>query len=89
MCGSEVWGLIKAGKELDNVHNRLFSKLMDIQNCVANGFAEIELGRQSRKSKCIAQVVQYWYLVVWTLAIQQNIIMNKLCANFDYVELRH
>jgi len=46
MCGSEVWGLIKAGTELDNVHNRLFSKLMDIQNCVANEFAEIELGRQ-------------------------------------------
>jgi hypothetical protein len=41
MFGSEVWGLIKAGKELDNVHNRLFIKLMDIWNCVANGFAEI------------------------------------------------
>ena len=65
VCGSEVWGLIKAGKELYNVHNRLFSKLTDtIRNCVANGFAEIELGRQSRKGKCIAQVVKFWYLVV-------------------------
>jgi hypothetical protein len=34
---------------------------MGTLNCASNGFAEMELGRKSRRSKCIGQIVKYWY----------------------------
>jgi hypothetical protein len=52
MCGIEVWGLNEALKEADKVHSRFCKKLIGIPNCAANGFAEMELGRESRRGKC-------------------------------------
>lgn len=52
MCGIEVWGLNEAWKEIDKVHSRFCKQLIGIPNCAANGFAEMELGRESRRGKC-------------------------------------
>jgi hypothetical protein len=37
---------------------------MGIQNCAAKGFAEMEFGRESRRSKCIEQIVRDWYSIM-------------------------
>jgi hypothetical protein len=46
-----MWGLSEAWKESDKAHNRFCKKLMGIPNCAANGFAQMELGRESRRGK--------------------------------------
>jgi hypothetical protein len=48
-------GLSDAWKELDKVHGRFCKKLTGIPNYAANGYAEMELGRESRRGKCIRQ----------------------------------
>jgi hypothetical protein len=62
--GIEVWRLSEAWKELDKVHHRFCKKLMGIPNCAVNGMAEMELGRQSRRGKCIGQILKYWYQIM-------------------------
>jgi len=63
VCGSQfrygiqVSRLSEAWKEVDNVHRGFCKKLMGVPSCVANGFAEIELGRESRRGK---SAVKYW-----------------------------
>jgi hypothetical protein len=48
-----IWGLNGVWKEVDKVHRIFFvNKIIGIPNCAANGFAELELGRKSRRSKC-------------------------------------
>jgi peroxiredoxin family protein len=46
MHQTEVWRLNEAWKESGKVHIRVCTKLMDILNCSANGFAKMELGSQ-------------------------------------------
>ena len=40
-------------------HNGDISLETIIPNCAASGFAEMELGRQSRREKCVGQIVKY------------------------------
>ena len=61
MYKTELWGLSEEWKELVKVHSRLCKNLMGIRNCAASGFAGMELGRESRRGKCIGQIVIYWY----------------------------
>jgi len=61
MYGIEMWGLSETWKELDNFHSRMWKKLMGILNCTASGCGEMELGRESKRGKCIGQTVIYWY----------------------------
>ena len=56
-----MWGSSGAWTAKDKVHSKLHKKLMDILNCAANGSVEMELGRDSRRGKCIGQIVKYWY----------------------------
>ena len=37
---------------------------MGIPNSAASGFAERELGRESRRGKCTGQILKYWYWLV-------------------------
>jgi len=37
---------------------------MGIPNCAVNGMAEVELGRQSRRGKCIGQILKYRYQIM-------------------------
>jgi hypothetical protein len=60
MCGIEIRGLNEAWKEADKVHSIFCKKIIGIPNCAANGFAEKELGRQSRTGKCIGWILKYW-----------------------------
>jgi hypothetical protein len=46
--GIEIWGH-GAWKEVDKVYTIFCKKITGISNCVANGFVEMELGRESRK----------------------------------------
>jgi hypothetical protein len=55
----KVWGLSEGWKEIDKTHSRFCKKLMGIPKCAASGFAEMELGRGSRRGKCIGQIVKY------------------------------
>ena len=60
MYGIEVWRLNEAWKELDKVHSRFCKKLIGVPNYEANGFAEMELSRENRREKCLAQILKYW-----------------------------
>jgi hypothetical protein len=62
--GIEVWGLNGAWKEVDKVYSRFCSKIIGIPNCAVNGFTETEPGRESRRCKCLGQVLKYWYCVI-------------------------
>ena len=57
ICGIVVWGLKEACKELDTYHSRFCKKLMCILNCAANGFAKMELDRESSRGKCKGHVI--------------------------------
>jgi hypothetical protein len=61
MYGIHVSRLSKAWKEVGNIHRRFYKKLMGVPNCAANGFADIELGRESRRGK---STVKYWYQIM-------------------------
>jgi hypothetical protein len=65
MYAIEIWGLNGAWKEVDKVHSIFCTKIIGIPNCAANGFAEKGLGRESRKSKCLGQIVKYWYRIMF------------------------
>jgi len=59
MHGIEVWVCGEARNEFGKIHSRLCKKIMAVPNCAANGFAEIELGRESRRGKCIGRTLKY------------------------------
>jgi hypothetical protein len=61
--GIEVWGLTEAWKEFDKVRGR-FQKLMGIPHCADSGFAEMELGGESRGGMLMRQAVKYWYKIL-------------------------
>jgi hypothetical protein len=65
MYGIEVWGLNGAWKEVDKVHSIFCKKTIGVPNCAANGFAEMELGRESRRSRCLGRILKYWYSVTF------------------------
>ena len=64
MYGIEVWGLSEAWKEIYKTRSRFCKKRMGTPNCAASRFAEVELGRQSRRGKYTGQIVKYWYRIV-------------------------
>jgi len=66
MYGIEVGRLSKAWKELGKIHRRFCEKLMGIPNCTMNGLAEMELGRESRRGKCIGQILKYWFQIIYS-----------------------
>ena len=37
---------------------------MGIPNCAMNGLVEMALGRESRRGKCIGQILKYWYQIM-------------------------
>jgi hypothetical protein len=57
-------GLHGAWKEVAKVHGRFCKKITGLPNCAVNGFVEIKLGRDSRHSKCLRQILKYWYHVM-------------------------
>jgi hypothetical protein len=69
--GMEVWGLIEAWKDVDRLYSRFCKKLMGILNCAANGFPEMELGRESRRGKCIGQIIKY---CCWIMCLEIDLI---------------
>jgi hypothetical protein len=65
MYGIEIWGLNGAWKEVDKMDSIFCIRIIGISNCAANGFAEMELGRESRRSKCLGRILKYWYSVMF------------------------
>jgi hypothetical protein len=65
MYGTEVWGLNGAWRQVDKVHSVFCKNAICTPNCAANGFAEMELGRESRRSKYIERMLKYWYSVMF------------------------
>jgi hypothetical protein len=61
--GIEVWGLNGAWKEVDKVHS-IFCKKRYAKLC-SKWIAEMELGRESRRSKCLGRILKYWYSVMF------------------------
>jgi hypothetical protein len=55
----KMWEMSETRKELDEVRSRFCKKLMGLPNCAVNGFAEMELDRESGKGKYIGQIVKY------------------------------
>ena len=52
VCGIEIGRLNGTWKEVDKIHSKFYKRLIGIQNYAANGFAEVELDRESRRGKC-------------------------------------
>jgi hypothetical protein len=61
-------------KEVDKVYSRFCKKITGIPDCAANGFAEMELGRDSRRGKCIGQILNYWY---WIMCLEMEEPINQ------------
>jgi hypothetical protein len=64
MYGAEIWGLDEGWKETDIIHGRLCKKILRIPRFAANGVAELELGRDSRRGKVLCIAVQYWQITL-------------------------
>jgi hypothetical protein len=60
MYGAEIWGLDEGWKEIDLIHGRDCKKILGIPRFAANGVAEVELGRDSRRGKVLCRAVKYW-----------------------------
>jgi hypothetical protein len=56
---------VRHGKKWASITEDFYKKLQGTLNCAANGFAELELGRDSRRGKCKGQIVKYWYQVMF------------------------
>jgi hypothetical protein len=54
-----------AWKEVDKVHSIFCKKIIGIPNCAANGFVEMKLGKESRRSKCLGRILKSWYSVMF------------------------
>jgi hypothetical protein len=52
-------GTERAWEEVDKVHSRFCNRIIRIPNCAANGFAEMKLGRESRRGTCLGHVSKY------------------------------
>jgi hypothetical protein len=64
MYGIELWGVYDAWKEIDKIHGRFYKKILGVPRCAANGAAEIELGRDSRRGKTISVILKYWQRIL-------------------------
>jgi hypothetical protein len=53
MCGAEIWVLDEGWKEIDIIHGILCKKILRVPGFAANGVAELELGRDSRRGKVL------------------------------------
>jgi hypothetical protein len=54
MYGSELWRIYNAWTEIDKISSRFCKKVLGIPQCAANGAAEIELSRESRRGKVMS-----------------------------------
>ena len=72
MFSIEIWELNGAWKEVDKVHSTFCKKIIGTPHCAANGFPEKELGRESRRGKCLGRVLKHWYSVMF-LEMEQPI----------------
>jgi hypothetical protein len=64
MYGVELWGFDEAWKEVDRLHGRFCKKILGLPRCAANGMAETELGRDSRRGKAMWLAVKYWQQIM-------------------------
>jgi hypothetical protein len=64
MYGIKLWGVYDALKETDKIHGRFCKKILGLPRCAANGAAEIELGRDSRRGKTMRLTLKYWQRIL-------------------------
>jgi hypothetical protein len=53
-----------AWKEIDKIHGRFCNKILGVPRRAANGAAEIELGRDSRRGKTMSLTLKYWQRIL-------------------------
>jgi hypothetical protein len=56
----QKYGLDEGWKEIDIIYGRLCKKILGIPRFSANGVAEVELGRDSRRAEVLCLAVKYW-----------------------------
>jgi hypothetical protein len=61
-CG--IWGLWEGWKEISIIQGRFCKKILRIPRFAANGVAELELGRDSRRGKVLCVAVKYWLRIL-------------------------
>jgi hypothetical protein len=59
-----VWDFDELQKVTGKARGKFCVKLMGLPSCAANGLAEIELDRKSRKSKIMWLMAEYWHWIV-------------------------
>jgi hypothetical protein len=64
MYGVEIWGNEEEWKEIDKIHGRMCKTFLGIPRFAANGVAELELGRGSRRCKVMITLVKYWQRIL-------------------------
>jgi hypothetical protein len=64
--GAEIWGLVEGWKKIDIIYGRLSKKILGIPKFAANGVAEFELGRDSRRGKVLRLAMKYWQRTLQT-----------------------
>jgi hypothetical protein len=64
MYGIEISGVEEGWKEIYKIHGRMCKKILGIPRFAANGVAELELGRDSRRGKVMSTSVKYWQRIL-------------------------
>jgi hypothetical protein len=66
MYGAEIWGGDhRRGGERDcSVQGRFCKNVLRIPRFVTNGFADLELGRDSRRGKVLCLTMKYWLRIL-------------------------
>jgi hypothetical protein len=64
MYGVEIWGIEERWKEVGKIHGRMCKKVLGIPRFAANGVAELELGRDSRRCKVMITLVKCWQRIL-------------------------
>jgi hypothetical protein len=55
-----IWGLEDRWKETDKIRWRFLKKVLRLPRLVANGLAELGIGRDSTRGKVMYLAVKYW-----------------------------
>jgi hypothetical protein len=59
-----VNGVYDAWKKIDKIHGRFCKKILGVLRCAANGAAEIEKGKDSRKGRTMSLTLKYWQRIL-------------------------
>jgi hypothetical protein len=75
MCRVEEWSLHGVWKEIDRIYKRSYRKILWLPRFTANGGAESNLGKDSRRAEMLSVIVEYCLCLL-------NVHCREIVRNF-------